>query len=456
MSKTLNETPFQVNTDFAEKIDRVKRLAWIMWSVAMIAQLSNMFHRTAVPAAIDRIMSDLNITGSVAGNIMAMYFYIYAVMQFPSGVLADLLGARKTISFGCFVAGLGSLLFGLAPSVTLIYAGRLLVGLGVSVIFVNIFKIAIEWFEAKRFALIVSLQTIISTIGALVATTPLAFFINHTGWRMSFEIVGAVSLVIGLACWLVIRNNPADKGLPRPQDWTKGLSSTTAPLTAGEAKLSFGERLKILFKNKSIWPLFLLGMGFYGTYLVFGGAWGIPYLMQVYSFSRSAAANFIFIILLSQIPGLALFPYISGKIRRRKPLAIACAFGNTIPWLLLIFWNGGKPPVAALYPICIALGIFNGFTALLYTCTREVVRREVSGMALGVVNMSSFLSAAILQILMGIILDLKWEGAMVNGARVFSQSAFQLGFLLVGIVVLTAIIGAFLMKETYCQNISGG
>jgi sugar phosphate permease len=455
MSKILNNKVPYTGSGITEKIDKVKRLAWIMWSVAMIAQLFNMFHRIAVPAAIDRIMADMKITGSVAGNIMAMYFYIYAIMQFPSGVLADFLGARKTITFGCFVAGLGSLLFGLAPSISLIYAGRFLVGLGVSVIFVNVFKIAIEWFEDKRFALMASLQTIISTAGALVATTPLAFLVNLTGWRISFEIVGIVSLVIALTCWLVIRNNPADKGLPRPQDWTKISSSESAPRPPEDAGPQFRKSLRILFNNKLIWPPFLLGMGFYGTLLAFQGAWGIPFLMQVYSLSRPAAANFIFIILFSQIPGLALFPYISGKIHRRKPLAIIGAIGYTLPWLLLIFWNGGKPPEAALYPICVAMGFFNGFMPLLYTCTREIVSREVSGMALGVVNMSSFLSAAVFQILMGVILDLKWEGVLIRGARVFSQSAFQLGFMVVGVGVLTSIVGAFLLKETHCQNISG-
>jgi sugar phosphate permease len=451
----MSEKAPQPDSDLAVKIDRVKRLAWIMWSVAMIAQIFNMFHRIALPAAIDRIMADMKITGSVAGNIMAMYFYIYAIMQFPSGVLADFLGARKTVSFGCFLAGLGSLLFGISPSVSLIYAGRLLVALGVSVIFVNVFKIGIEWFEDRKFALIASLQTIISTVGALVATTPLAFLVNLTGWRMSFEIVGIASLAIGLTCWFVIRNNPADKGLPRPQDWTRISSSQSAPRSSADAGLNFQRRLSLLLGNPHIWPPFLMAMGFYGTLLVFQGAWGIPYLMQVYSLSRPAAANFIFIILLSQIPGLALFPYISGKIRRRKPVAIIGAIGYTIPWILLVFWNEGRPPAAALYPICIAMGFFNGFMSVLYTCTREVVSRNVSGMALGVVNMSSFLSAAIFQILMGIILDLKWEGALVKGARAFPQSAFQLGFMLVGVVALTSLVGAFLLKETHCRNISG-
>jgi hypothetical protein len=84
MSEIFNDKAPQPFSDLVQTIDRVKRLAWIMWLVAMIAQIFNMFHRIAVPAAIDRIMGDMKITGSVAGNIMAMYFYVYAVMQFPS------------------------------------------------------------------------------------------------------------------------------------------------------------------------------------------------------------------------------------------------------------------------------------------------------------------------------------------------------------------------------------
>ena len=106
MSKILKDKFSEPSSDITQKINKVKRLAWIIWSVAMVAQLFNMFHRIAVPAAIDRIMADMKITGSAAGNIMAMYFYIYAIMQFPSGVFADFLGARKTITFGCLGAGL--------------------------------------------------------------------------------------------------------------------------------------------------------------------------------------------------------------------------------------------------------------------------------------------------------------------------------------------------------------
>ena len=61
MSEILNDKASQPSSDLAQKINRVKRLAWIIWSVAMIAQLFNMFHRLAVPAAIDREIAALKL-----------------------------------------------------------------------------------------------------------------------------------------------------------------------------------------------------------------------------------------------------------------------------------------------------------------------------------------------------------------------------------------------------------
>ena len=84
-----------------------------------MAQLLNMFHRVAASAAVDKIMADFGITAATIGSVLAVYFYIYAAMQFPSGVLADYLGPRKTVTFGCLVAGIGSIVFGLAPSISI-------------------------------------------------------------------------------------------------------------------------------------------------------------------------------------------------------------------------------------------------------------------------------------------------------------------------------------------------
>ena len=420
----------------------------------MMAQLLNMFHRVAGSAAVDKIMADFGITAAAIGGVLAVYFYIYAAMQFPSGVLADYLGPRKTVTFGCLVAGIGSIIFGLAPSLPMLYLGRFLLSLGVAVIFISVLKLQTQWFQSRYFGRITSLMGFVGTAGSLVGATPMALLVILVGWRLSFELMGLLSFVVCLVCWLVIRNRPEDLGLPSPAEIERrelgGISS--AP-SQDVAATGFRKRLGILLTNKYIWPPFLIGLGSYGTLLVLLGAWGIPYLMQVYSMTRDSAANFMLLMLIGHAAGLVILGFISDRLQRRRLPLIISAFVYLSLWVMLILWNGGKPPVPALYPTCFLMGFFAGVMPLTHASAKEVVPPFISGMALGLVNMSIFFSAAVLQIAFGKVLDLGWQGAMLEGSRIYPLAAFQSGFVLVCIGALAYVIGALLLKETGARDI---
>lgn len=72
-------------------------------------------------------------------------------MQIPVGFLVDSLGARKSVTIGTVFAAIGSIIFGLAGTVFLAFLGRVLVGLGVSVVFISILKILSTWFKESEF-----------------------------------------------------------------------------------------------------------------------------------------------------------------------------------------------------------------------------------------------------------------------------------------------------------------
>src|SRR4030042_3801052 len=109
----MNKTSQVKGLSWEEKLARRGQLAWIIWSVAMLAQILNTFHRVAAGPAVDRIMADLGVTAATWGALMSMYFYIYAMVQFPAGIMADSLGPRKTIAAGCIISTIGSCIFGL-------------------------------------------------------------------------------------------------------------------------------------------------------------------------------------------------------------------------------------------------------------------------------------------------------------------------------------------------------
>jgi MFS family permease len=101
----------------------------------------------------DDLVREFETTASVMGLLGSMDFYCSAVMQFPAGLLADFLGPRRTVTIFLAVTSAGSLGLGLAPNVSVASAGRIVVGLGVSVVYIPTIKILSQWFRAREFAL---------------------------------------------------------------------------------------------------------------------------------------------------------------------------------------------------------------------------------------------------------------------------------------------------------------
>lgn len=438
-----------------QKPNKVMMLGLTIWGIAMLAQFVNMFHRVAGSVAIDRIMADFDISAATAGILLATYFYVYAIMQFPSGVLADYVGPKKMITLGCLLAGVGSVVFGMSPSLSVLYLGRFLLSLGVSVVYLSVLKLQTYWFASRHFARITSVTGFLAHAGSLVGMTPMALLIITAGWRPAFVLLGLLSFVISLASWLMIKNRPEDIGLPSPNEIEESKFATTVSVPIRDSVTSdFRKRLSIVLKNRRIWPPCLIAASSYGTLLLFQGAWGVPYFMQVYNMTRDSAANFVILMTVGAMVGIVTITYISDRLQRRRLPAIFCSLIYLSLWIILALWNGGKPPIIALYPICFFLGFFASIQALTHASAKEAVPSPIAGMALGVVNMSIFLFAAILQIVFGYLLDLGWQGAMLQGARLYPLEAFQSGLILVAFAASTYVIGALLLRETQRHELS--
>jgi MFS family permease len=60
--------------------------------------------RVAPSVMIDEMMRDLSVGGAVIGNLSAVYFFGYAGMQIPVGILIDRFGPRRLMTaaaLGC-------------------------------------------------------------------------------------------------------------------------------------------------------------------------------------------------------------------------------------------------------------------------------------------------------------------------------------------------------------------
>src|SRR5687768_6104314 len=103
-------------------------LRWLMWSIPALLFLIGFFHRAA-PGVIARdLMQAYAVTGVTVGLIAATYFYSYAGLMVPAGLLIDAYGVRRVLGAGGAVMGVGAIMMGAAPSLPWLFTGRFLVG----------------------------------------------------------------------------------------------------------------------------------------------------------------------------------------------------------------------------------------------------------------------------------------------------------------------------------------
>jgi len=99
--------------------------------------------------------------------------------------------------------------------------------------------------------------------------------------------------------------------------------------------------------------------------------------------------------------------------------------------LLALGWwiwiASGPLPSALTYLICGAMGLVTASLTLSCVCAKEMNPPLLFGMATSVVNVGVFLGPAILQPLVGWAMDRAWDGAMAEGARLYSAAAYTTG-----------------------------
>ncbi|WP_127475209.1 MFS transporter [Sulfurivermis fontis] len=424
---------------------RFQQVRWAIYAVLVLAYMSVFFHRMAPAVVSAELMMAFHTTGAVLGSLAAMYYYIYTVMQIPAGVLADTVGTRAVVTLGNLVAGIGSIVFGLAESMEMAMTGRFLVGLGVSVIFVGLMKSNTVWFRERIYGLISGVTLLLGNVGSILAAGPLAWLLGHVSWRAAFVGIGVFSLLLAVLSLLIVRNRPEDAGFPS----VRVMEGKTAH---AERERHWLHDMRAVWGNLRVWPGFWFNFGMAGGLFAFAGLWGIPLLRDVHGLSRDAAAQYTTLTLLAMALGTLLLGWISDRLGRRQPVMV----GSALLYLLVcagLLWLPWTPGTSGKLLFAL-LGLCGSGFVLSYACAKEVCAPALSGMAISVVNTGLFLGAAIMQPLFGWVLDRGWDGTMLNGVRLYSAADYHAAlWLMLGFAAI-AFVAALRLTETRGRNIT--
>lgn len=409
-------------------------IAWLICGLGALYYCYEYFLRISPSVMTAELMRTYHLTGAEVGSLSAFYYHAYMPMQILVGLLMDRYGPRLLLTLACFLCAIGTYLFANSASLAMAQVGRFLVGFGSAFAFVGALKLATIWLPPNRFALVSGVITCLGMLGAMMGDVLLRVLVDGIGWQLTNYISAVAGIVLAVVLWCIVRDiNP------------------TSQIHIVH-KMRFRELLQGLLgaiKNPQIWLNGFVGFLLYVSLSAFAELWGIAYLEQAHGLSKTDAAHANAMIFFGWAIGGPFWGWLSDRLQlRRLPLRIAtvCAI---IFVCIFLYFPALSPKM--IYSMLFFFGFFSSAQILVFAVCHEVSSQKITGTAIALTNMIVMIGGNIFQPVIGKMLDIHWAGVMMDGARVYSTSAYQFALVILPISLVVAFILLFFIRETHAK-----
>jgi MFS family permease len=366
-------------------LENQKKLALTILAAVCLTYFVENFLRSAASALTPVLITELGITRGAMGMLITGYFFIYGIMQLPSGVLADALGPRKSILAFTGLTCVGCALFWVSYSYELLFAAQVIMGIGTSVFYINAVTAITRWFPPERKA---------TAIGILSASSGIGGFASYMGFPLAQSLWGSwrnlylVMLVFLVATWginiLFLRDSP------KPVKLVKR--------TMGDTITSFKEALA----DGRFRPMLIAYTLLAFNYVLF--SWGTQFLIEAKGLTYVEAGLVTSLGTVSGFVGCIAMGVISDRLRKRKTPLIAF-FSLFIAALVAIVLSPAGLSFAVYAVLWCIMGVGNSVWVLYFSMVGEVLPARKASIGLGLLNGLSIIFSSVMTPLYGSLVD---------------------------------------------------
>jgi MFS family permease len=240
---------------------------WRIVTLLAAALFINYVDRGAVPTAAHLIQAELGFSERQLGLLFSAFFWTYALLQIPVGWIAERYGAQRVLAAGLSIWAGATVLTGFVHSFAALLALRLLLGMGESAGFPCLSKLLATVLPIRSLGTANGVAAFGYLFGPAVGTYLGGVLMTHYGWRASFWVLGAASLL-----WLV--------------PWSR----TSVPRPAAGTRADPGPSFGALIRQPALWGTSLgLFSANYTFYFVL--TWLPFYLVRERGFSTMEMAS---------------------------------------------------------------------------------------------------------------------------------------------------------------------
>lgn len=412
--------------------------AWLVWGLAAAFFFSDYFARVSPGVMAPQLMEAFQMSATGFGALSAFFYYPYLGMQIPVGLLVDRFSVRLLLTVMTLLTGIACAIFAVANIFSIAAFGRFLLGFSASFAFVSALKLASVWFDQSRFGMLAGFTQALGMLGAFVGEAPVAYAVAQLGWRETMWVMAIIFFILAVAIAIFIRDYPKNQKNILVQEH--------------RADHSIWKSLLVVLKSPQSWfNALYAGMVFAPT-AAFAELWGVEHLVHTHHLSHSLAAFGNGMIFLGWGIGGPIVGWISDRLERRKPVMLASAILSGIFISIVLF----IPNLSsfAIFTFLFLYGVSNTGVAIAYAVASEINPRQVSGASMAFANMMSVIPGAMMQPVIGRLLDYHSGQQIVNNIPVYTASDFNFAMLSLPLALVIAIFLVFFIKETYCRVVS--
>ncbi|HWQ75704.1 MAG TPA: MFS transporter [Syntrophomonas sp.] len=297
---------------------------WMIVFGGFMTQLILMFCLQAVPLLLSQMVETFNITLTQAGLITSVVGLFYGGMSWFWGGLSDKIGPRRSISLAGLVASVAFICFGLfAKGLTSAVICNCFVGFGAAGVFsASLPKLIGKWFHptlrGRAMALITPGGTIMGVLLSLSLPAASVVF----GWQHSLVGVGFCGILVCLFLYLILRDDPAEKGLV-PNGSPEGTLVVPFKIgSAAENGASILNDYKTVLKLPITYHIGIIYIFWTAVYML-GNSWlaasfvyaGLPVTLAGASVTVQKLSSFI---------GQQIWGNFSDKFERKYIISMSC------------------------------------------------------------------------------------------------------------------------------------
>jgi len=364
---------------------------WVVFGVISSIYILVYFHRVSTSVIATDLLAAFQTNATALGFMSSMYFYLYAFEQPLVGYLSDRLGPRRVVVLWSLIAALGCVVFGLAPSIGWASVGRALIGFGVGGVYVPGLKAISQWFSRNDLGTMTGMLIGFGNLGAIVATTPLAWMAAAWGWRSSFFAIGALTLALALFGFFFVRDYADSEAPPSKK-------------TAAEKPLK-ASALQII-TSSWFWLVAALFFGVFGGIVSLQGLWATPFLMSLFNLERDYASMINMALPIGYMLGAPFFGRVGDRVfGDRVHLLIFLFAVLTCAWFVLTFLAHSLGVTGVMVLYAVVGGLAGGLGTTLWATAQAKTPPAIMGLMSGLMNPFPLLGMAVMQGVTGAIVD---------------------------------------------------